>query len=406
MFRSVALYTLASAPLTVAMQKSASCVEPESSLVIADILPFAAPFDHVPQIIFANPPYQQRNWTAANFAAIKTAAERATKDGVFKMVLKKDLPTAEQLKPENIQQTVEKTDAQRLVMGETYDWIHAMNLVERVLPRGTITVDLMNELNARLGRLTIEERGFRQGGMGYAMKELDPTEEIFFWYVNRKPEAIAFFKSLENPEEPDREFCPTVAGVLDNNDRFLRVKDGNLISTESIEKFLRAMNHRKILHHKTLIPSTMDLTAFTLWEAEDRQTNPDHQEGWIDIHRWHDSRMHSFCHHREIPQLLRGIVDAYTTSSLHPIEKAARLWLDCVRIHAWNGAHKRTGRALATIILLQHGYLPPLLTVNDVALYDETLMKSLNPESGYELFTQFVARMVKRTQDTYAGQTL
>ena len=305
-----------------------------------------------------------------------------------------------------MQQTLAKTDAQRLVMGETYDWIHAMNLVEKVLPRGTITVDLMNELNARLGRLTIEERGFRQGAMCYPLKELDPAEESFFYYLNRERETLPFFKSLENPEEPDREFCPTVAGVLANNDRFLRAKDGNLISTESIEKFLRAVSLRKLLHRKTLLPSIIDLTAPTLWEAEDKQTNPDHQEGWIDIHKWHDNRVHSFCHHSKIPQLLRDLVDAYTRSSLHPIEKAARIWLDCVRIHAWNGAHKRTGRALAAIILLQHGYLPPILTKDDVALYDEIFIKSLNPESGYELFTQFVARMVKRTQDNHAGQTL
>ncbi len=108
----------------------------------------------------------------------------------------------------------------------------------------------------------------------------------------------------------------------------------------------------------------------------------------------------------EIEEHLHKALEDLSTSSLHPIEKAARIWLNIVRIHPFNGAHKRIGKAIASRILLEHGYLPPLLISSDYQLYKQTLIDSLDPRQGDELFTQFVTRMVKRAQDAHTGQTL
>ena len=105
-----------------------------------------------------------------------------------------------------------------------------------------------------------------------------------------------------------------------------------------------------------------------------------------------------FCDPQVIESRLRQALLYCSSESLHPIEQAAHLWLDLVRIHPFNGAHKRTGKALASFILSKHGYLPPLITEKDLESYTKILIDSLDPKTGYERFTQFVARLVKRTQ--------
>ena len=88
---------------------------------------------------------------------------------------------------------------------------------------------------------------------------------------------------------------------------------------------------------------------------------------------------------KKVPVLRSGVIESRlrqalehcSSERLHPIEQAAHLWLDLVRIHPFNGAHKRTGKALASFILLKHGYLPPLITEEDVELYTKILIESL-----------------------------
>ena len=117
----------------------------------------------------------------------------------------------------------------------------------------------------------------------------------------------------------------------------------------------------------------MNVHAAEAWESEEREANPDHREGYIDSGFWIYKRIYAFCSPEEIlPNLTEALKDL-TTSSLHPIEKAARIWLNIVRIHPFNGAHKRTGKALASRILLEAGYLPPVLTRKDVEEYTNVL---------------------------------
>jgi prophage maintenance system killer protein len=402
---STALYALMNSTLALGCQQIEH-VNQESPVVVSDILPFATPFNHVPQVIYANPSYKACNWSAERFVALKQAAGRATKYGVMKMRLTQKLPTAEQLDDKNLQQTTIQIHDECRELAEIYDWVHTMNLVNEILPRGNVTIELMNELNARAGRLTIDEPGrFREGPMSMCYKEMNPSEEFFLGYVNRQKNDIKFYASLVNPEDSDRPFCPETIQVFANKDRFLRTKD-LLISTESIRKLFAVARMRNNLDSKTGKPVSIDMDAPAAWEAEDRESNPEHQEGWIDFSKFHHKRLYSYCHHTEIPEQLRELVDIYQSSTLHPIEKAAQLWLNCVRVHAWNGAHKRVGRALAILVLLQNGYLPPEITQHNLDLYLQVLMASIDPESGYELFTQFVARGVMETQLKYAGKTL
>lgn len=73
----------------------------------------------------------------------------------------------------------------------------------------------------------------------------------------------------------------------------------------------------------------------------------------------------------------------------NPVEIAAYTWLEVVKIHPFYEANKRTGRLLASIILLQHGITPPLILTKDVDVYISSLLNALITDNN-QLFMDFV----------------
>ncbi len=365
-----------------------------SEVRVADIQPFGRPFSKVPQLVFANPPYVVRNWTAESFAARRKAAETASKEQITRLVLQQN-PHLDKI----------ALSEKYLLAAEGYDWIYAMNFIEEHLHKGEMNVQFVQELNRRLGRLTIDNSGaFRRQPTKWNRYDLDAAETLFWSYLDRKENHLEFFRHLGDGHT--RPFCESVDNLLNDKDRYFRVLDRRYISTPSIKDFFISLNapENVLLDEDTHQPHKIDIFAADYWESQEKQSNPHYKAGYIDRFYWLTSRMYEFCLPRNIIPNLEKTLQNLSTSSLHPIEKAAHVWLDIVRIHPFNGAHKRTGKALASRILLEYGYLPPLLTNDDVAEYTRVLMNSLDPEKGYGLFTQFVARIVKRTQEQYAGK--
>lgn len=73
-----------------------------------------------------------------------------------------------------------------------------------------------------------------------------------------------------------------------------------------------------------------------------------------------------------------------------------------MRIHISHEANKRTGKALGSVILLQHGYLPPLITKEYEKQYVDVLkysFKNPNREEGFNSFLKFIIEMILRTQN-------
>ena len=181
-------------------------------------------------IVFANPPYFERNWTDESFAARRKAATDATKEGIRKLVKQhtKDLDAA-------------TLDAKCLEAGEGYDWMHAMNFIDDYLHKGAIDIRFVINLNMRLGRLTIENSGARRlRPTEWHRYQFDATENIFFEYISRTAGFCEFFRKLGR--EHTRPFCETAYGIMNNEDRYLRVEDIRYISTQSIKDLLATIS--------------------------------------------------------------------------------------------------------------------------------------------------------------------
>lgn len=102
----------------------------------------------------------------------------------------------------------------------------------------------------------------------------------------------------------------------------------------------------------------------------------------------------------KVPELMQKLVNDLPVSrkKRHPVEFAVLAHKDFVFIHPFIDGNGRVGRLLMNLILLQAGYniaiIPPVVRQD----YIRTLEKAHTDDSD---FVEFIARMVKETQQDY-----
>ncbi len=122
----------------------------------------------------------------------------------------------------------------------------------------------------------------------------------------------------------------------------------------------------------------------------------------LDLVLWFKARYHHFPPAATLPEDLQNSLAALKDEQMHPIMKACRIWFDIVRIHISHEANKRTGKALASIILLKAGYLPPKIGKEDEKEYLMVMELGIEEKDGYLRLVEFVAKNIIRTQQEYA----
>jgi len=95
--------------------------------------------------------------------------------------------------------------------------------------------------------------------------------------------------------------------------------------------------------------------------------------------------------HLHISQQMSELLDWYHSFSGHPIERAARLHADFVKIHPFVDGNGRTARLLMNLDLMMSGYLPVVIKAVDRLTYYEALDKA-HTEQNYDDFFALVAR--------------
>ncbi len=243
---------------------------------------------------------------------------------------------------------------------EMYDWIDALSLAESFL-RGaspsTITIQRIIDINRRVARLTEDSPGrFREKPAHMHKRKLSIAETLFANYL-----LVEHKYSHELPED--------------------------------IKSMLRGMN----------APLAIDLTEVDAWESESRLSS-EYRAGMIDCAYWLNTRIHTFSRPEDIDRFLTQALHNMNRPGMTPIEAAARIWIDIIRIHPFNTANKRTARMIASMLLFSRGYLAPIFRPNLHAdAYKQLVIMnaSLENEHEYDAFVQFIAQLVKDTQKEY-----
>lgn len=77
-----------------------------------------------------------------------------------------------------------------------------------------------------------------------------------------------------------------------------------------------------------------------------------------------------------VPEQMSELVQAYHAFTGHPIERAARLHVDFVKIHPFVDGNGRTARLLMNFDLMKAGFLPVIFQAADRLAYYEALDKA------------------------------
>ncbi|OUC41519.1 tetratricopeptide repeat protein [Trichinella nativa] len=106
---------------------------------------------------------------------------------------------------------------------------------------------------------------------------------------------------------------------------------------------------------------------------------------------------------KEVDELLEWL-NSDTAMSIHPVELAALLHYKFVVIHPFVDGNGRTSRLLMNLILMQAGFPPVIIRVEDRLQYYESL--KLANEGDLRPFVRFIAECTRRTLDEYLANSV
>lgn len=112
-----------------------------------------------------------------------------------------------------------------------------------------------------------------------------------------------------------------------------------------------------------------------------------------------DHRPPDFLH---IPEQMTALVQAYQQFSGHPIERAARLHVDFVKIHPFVDGNGRTARLLMNFDLMKAGFLPVIFQAAERLAYYEALDKAHTQNDYQDFFRLSVEAEIKAFKTVFS----
>lgn len=287
-----------------------------------------------------------------------------------------------------------------IAKGEEFDWINGLDVLEReLLPVGhfmmqALTVDSIIRYNGIFSRLGNTNPGeFRVKPIRWTKYDMEDVNEIIVLYKLEQMLADQYGKEkldsvLRNISAP----C--------TNKKKLLIKRSYV--EDLIIQFIDPKNPIRYLSPEAEVKfkanwHLIDPNVVKKWIEKQGRTDDK-----LDISEWLREKCHYFPPPSVIESELAICLKEIKEPNMHPIEKASRIWFDIVRIHISHEANKRTGKAIASAILLAFGYLPPKIGREDEKEYLDTLKYGFEDELGLRKFTAFVAKMITKTHQEFA----
>jgi Fic family protein len=99
---------------------------------------------------------------------------------------------------------------------------------------------------------------------------------------------------------------------------------------------------------------------------------------------------------------MESFIETYKSNfiKLHPVEKAARVHVDFVKIHPFIDGNGRTARLLMNLELMKSGFPPVILPVEKRLSYYEFLDLA-HTKNDYQPFLKLIAEIVKESFNPY-----
>ncbi|NBG67327.1 Fic family protein [Acidiluteibacter ferrifornacis] len=101
----------------------------------------------------------------------------------------------------------------------------------------------------------------------------------------------------------------------------------------------------------------------------------------------------------EIKHICKELAFDLESEIVHPVELAAKFFLDFIEIHPFYDGNGRVGRALSNLILINYGFPPCIIKSNEKENYFQLLADIQSYGSNEELFFCFFAEKVLNAQE-------
>lgn len=176
--------------------------------------------------------------------------------------------------------------------------------------------------------------------------------------------------------------------------------EGITIGGKSIREHLEAVNHKNaILLLEDLVQKNEPLTEWTLKSLHQlllKGIDDDNAGRYRTVNVRIAGAEHLPPDQVRVPELMEQFITWYRTEAmaLHPVERAARVHSDFVKIHPFVDGNGRTGRLLMNLELLKAGYPPAVLPVERRLAYYQALDAD-HVHGQKDAFVQMVAEIVK-----------
>ncbi|WP_250657811.1 Fic family protein [Alkalimarinus coralli] len=102
----------------------------------------------------------------------------------------------------------------------------------------------------------------------------------------------------------------------------------------------------------------------------------------------------------KVPDEMQTLVECHNRLEIHPVESAARLHTDFVKIHPFVDGNGRTARLLMNFELMRNGYLPVVIKAKDRLSYYDAL-DTAHTKNDYSFFITMVINAEIAMLNTY-----
>lgn len=181
------------------------------------------------------------------------------------------------------------------------------------------------------------------------------------------------------------------------------VLEGVTVGGKSLREHFEAINHKEaILFLEDLVRDKQELSEKMIKDIHSlilKNIDNANTGKYRNINVKITGAEHIPTNHFLLSEQMTKLIEEYKSwNNLHPVEQAARLHSEFVKIHPFVDGNGRTSRLLMNLVLMQHGYPPAILPVSKRLRYYNALDKA-HVNNNY---TDFIALIVEIVEDSFS----
>lgn len=189
----------------------------------------------------------------------------------------------------------------------------------------------------------------------------------------------------------------------------LILEEGITINGKSINEHLEVINHKEALE---FIEELVNISTSDLQESDILNIHAlilksinSKEAGKYRTQPVGVRKSNGDIHHFTDPLLVKEKIEEFinwlkNSNNLHPIQRASEAHYRFVSIHPFIDGNGRTARLIMNLILMQNGYVPSVIRVEDRSRYIQSIEKAQAGES-LDDFHKVVAQSVNKNIDFY-----